>query len=96
VIVRALVHDLMDRSRISAVRGDVEFVRLPGQLAGADVALVDLSRVDLALVPSVTRCLGFASHLDRTTIEAARAIGIEAMPRSEFFRRLPLLLGEAG
>lgn len=96
MIVRALVHDLMDRSRIAAAAPWVQFVRSADQLVGADLAIVDLHRVELSEIPSGLRTIGFASHIDRTTITDAAAAGIEAMPRSEFFRRLPLLLGEAG
>jgi hypothetical protein len=93
VIVRALVGDLMDRSRISAAAPGVEFVRTPDLLVGADLALVDLHRVDLSQIPPGLRVIGFASHVDRDTIAAAAAAGIEAMPRSEFFRRVGALVG---
>ena len=44
----ALVTDLMDRSRISAARPEVSFLRGPVELAGLgehDVVLVDLGRI---------------------------------------------------
>ncbi len=92
MIVRALVADLMDRSRISAAAPGVQFVRSADELAGADLALVDLQRVDPAAVPPGVRTIGYASHVDRATIGTAAAAGIEAMPRSEFFRRIGDLL----
>ncbi len=79
MIVRALVADLMDRSRISAAAPGVQFVRSADELAGADLALVDLQRVDPAAVPPGVRTIGYASHVDRATIGTAAAAGIEAM-----------------
>ena len=92
MIVRALVADLMDRSRISAAAPHARFVRTPEELVGADLAIVDLQRVELSAIPPGMRTIGFASHVDRTTITAAAAAGIEAMPRSEFFRRVGELM----
>ena len=95
--VVAFAPDLGDRSRIAAALDDVTFVREPGELvaaaeaAGAVAVVVDLSRTSVAdvlaeLVTTVPRVVGFASHVDEHTLEQARSIGVEAMPRSRFFR----------
>ena len=84
----------MDRSKIAAALPGVEFVSRPSELEGADAELVvvDLSRpgvLEALAAVRATRILGYASHVDRATLDAARAGGVEAMARSEFFRRLP-------
>ena len=96
--VVAYVPDLMDRSRISAAAPGVTFVSSPAALsaAEADLVVVDLSRPGvLEAIPSLSaKTIGFASHVDRATIEAARAAGCgEVLARSEFFRRVAELLG---
>jgi len=97
VTVVAFVPDLMDRSRISGVVGDVTFVSsVDGLLAApADVVVVDLQRVpDLAALAAIeSRCIGFAPHVDSELIERARAVGCEAMARSRFFREVDDLIG---
>jgi DNA-binding NarL/FixJ family response regulator len=98
--VAAYVPDLMDRSKVAAAAPDTAFVSTPRALADvdADVYVVDLNRpgtVDavtaLAARPG-RRVLGFASHVDRDTLAAARQAGCDAMKRSEFFSRLGDLL----
>lgn len=96
--VVAFVPDLMDRSRISAAVPDALFVSSPTALAGveADVVVVDLSRPGVIdALPGITaRTVGFASHVDRETIDAARTAGCDdVLARSEFFRRVAELLG---
>ena len=98
--VVAVVPDLMDRSRLSAPGCEVTHVA-PGALAAAvadpsapvDLVVVDLSRpgvldrvadLDVAVV-------GFAPHVDDALLDQARAVGVEALPRSAFFRRWPAL-----
>ena len=89
----AYTPDLIDRSKVAAVLPCARFVPRPEDLVGCggDIVIVDLGRPGvldiLARVPA-TRLVGFASHVDRDTLTAARAAGCEAMPRSEFFRRL--------
>jgi hypothetical protein len=95
--VAAFVPDLMDRSRISAAAPDTTFVATAAALAGvvAEVVVVDLARPGAieAVAGAVGRTIGFASHVDRDTIEAARAAGCdEVLARSEFFRRVAELL----
>jgi len=80
----------MDRSKLRGVR----FVRRPEDLVEADEALVvvDLSRPGvLELLPRLAgrRVVGFGSHVERSTLEAARAAGCQAFPRSELFRKWP-------
>jgi hypothetical protein len=103
VSVVAYVPDLMDRSKVSAAVPDVSFVATPVALAeaaaGAGVVVVDLGRPGvLDVLPAVVagggRVVAFGSHVDRDTLDAARAAGCtEVMPRSAFFRDLPSLLG---
>jgi hypothetical protein len=96
--VVAYVPDLMDRSRVMAA-GSVSFVRTPGELvaasAGADLVLVDLARPGVleVLASLEAPTVGFASHVDRDLIEAARLAGCgQVLVRSAFFSRLPQLL----
>lgn len=84
------VPDLMDRSKLRGVR----FVRRPEDLVEAAEALlvVDLSRPGvLEVLPRLAhrRVVGFGSHVDRATLEAARHAGCQAFPRSELFRKWP-------
>ncbi|MDP9019511.1 MAG: hypothetical protein M3N25_01700 [Actinomycetota bacterium] len=99
--VVAYVPDLMDRSKLAAAVPDVAFVGRPGALApaasGADVVVVDLDRPGVLdvladVVAAGARVVGFAAHVDATTLEAATARGCRAVPRSRFFRSLPSLL----
>ncbi len=100
-VVVALVPDLMDRSRLA--RRPIEFVNaaalLPIVAAGARLVVVDLSRpgvVDVldALVESAARVVGFAPHVEDEVLALAVGHGVEAMPRSVFFRRIDELLDE--
>jgi hypothetical protein len=100
--VVAYVPDMMDRSRITAVTEvAVEFVSRPGELAGvdADLAIVDLGRPGvLEVLPAVAaRTIGFASHIDRDLLAAARVAGCDqVLARSAFFGRLKSLLIQPG
>ena len=91
--VLAYVPDLMDRSKVATVSG-VEFVTRPTELVErtADTVVVDLSRPGvLDVLPSLTsvRIIGFASHVDRELMDAARAAGCtEVLARSAFFVRI--------
>ena len=105
----AFVPDLMDRSRLSRIRG-ISFVADPSALAPAVAAVaaageltttvvVDLSRPGVldavaGLAGGGTRIVGFISHVDREGTEAARKAGCdEVLARSAFFSRLPDVLG---
>lgn len=97
--VAAYVPDLMDRSRLQRVGGDLEvtFVSSPDELAtvDADLIVVDLDRPGaVAAIPSVSgRVIGFASHVHEDVMSAARAAGCDdVLARSVFFRRVPDLL----
>lgn len=99
--VVAYVPDLMDRSKVSAAApAGATFVNRPVDLAqkagGADIVVVDLSRPGvLDVLPlGATRVLGFASHVDRETLDAAKARGVEVFARSAFFRDVAALLAE--
>ncbi len=86
------VPDLMDRSKLGGVR----FVRRPEDLLDAQEAMVvvDLSRPGvLEVLPRLAgrRVVGFGSHVDRGTLEAAEAAGAQALPRSQLFRLWPNL-----
>lgn len=100
--VVAFVPDLMDRSKVAAAAPGAGFVARADALAeaasDADVVVVDLSRPGVVdalpgLVASGVRVVGFGSHVDRDTLEAAKDAGASALPRSEFFRRIGELLG---
>lgn len=98
--VVALVPDLMDRSKVRSAFPEAELVARPEQLveaaAGADLVLVDLQRVGVldtlaawqAKGGNNTRVVGFASHVEDEVLAAAERAGVEALPRSVFFRRL--------
>jgi len=94
--VVAYVPDLMDRSRLG---GSVTFVAAPAELVAAsvdaDLVLVDLARPGVleVLASIAAPTIGFASHVDRELIAAARRAGCgEVLARSAFFSRLPQLL----
>ena len=92
----AVAPDLMDRGRIDAARpaGDVVHVRFDAAVERAttgDVVLVDLGRAPADLAPLVAtgaRVVGFAPHVDGDELAHAAAAGVEALPRSVFFRRV--------
>ena len=76
--VVAFVPDLMDRSKVRA--------RFPGAtLVPTAAKLAEAAGLGGTEGP---RTVGFASHVDETTLTAARDVGVEALPRSVFFRRL--------
>jgi hypothetical protein len=101
--IAVATNDLMDRSRITAAIPDVEviFVRTPDALvglAGVDVLVVDLSKRGAhdalaGIVASGVRVIAYGSHVDRATLDAARAAGVtEVLPRSAFFGSLASIL----
>lgn len=92
--VFAVVPDLMDRGRIDAAR-EVVHVRFDGAVERAsagDLVLVDLGRAPAErldeLVATGARVVGFAAHVDDVTLASAGDAGVEALPRSVFFRRV--------
>jgi hypothetical protein len=99
VTVSLFIPDLMDRSKVlAAVPDAVVVARIEQLAAGAgDTVVVDLSRpgVVAAVVPLVeagARVIGFASHVDREGLEAARATGCQVYARSAFFGRVAEVL----
>jgi hypothetical protein len=102
VSVVAFVPDLMDRSKVSAAVPGVRFVATPAALAdaaaGAEVVAVDLGRPGVldvlpAVVATGARVVAFGSHVDRGTLDTARAAGCaEVVPRSRFFGDIASLL----
>jgi hypothetical protein len=95
--VLAYVPDLMDRSRITAARVPAEFVSSPASLVGrdADLIVVDLGRPGVLAVLGdlAVPVIGFASHVDRELLAAARAAGCErVLARSAFFANVAELL----
>lgn len=92
--VVALSVDLMDRSKISAAFPHATLVRSVAKLIEVATAekmlLVDLARVDDASVLQDldARVIAFGSHVNEEQLAAAQAVGVEALPRSVFFRRL--------
>lgn len=102
--VLAFVPDLMDRSRLSALPDvDLTFVADVSELATrsagwpADVVVLDLSRpgvLDALAAGGLTgRIIGFGSHIDSDSLDAARAAGChEVLPRSRFFARTAEIL----
>ena len=102
--VVALSADLIDRSKISAAFPDAIIVRSVVKLSDAVttnavttsvgtarlLVFVDLGRVeDVTVLQELGgHIIGFGSHVNEEQLAAARAVGIEALPRSVFFRRL--------
>lgn len=92
----AFVPDLMDRSRLVVPNTEVIFVSDPTDLitAEADLVVVDLSRPGVieVLVGVDAPSVGFASHVDESTIAAGRAAGCDqVLTRSQFFNRFKKL-----
>jgi hypothetical protein len=90
---RARVQDAVERSGWSMATAS------PGDLGPAAaehapaLVVIDLDEAGVdALGPPGVRAIGFFSHVDRPLAEAARAAGIEAVPRGRFWRTLPQLL----
>jgi hypothetical protein len=89
--VVALVDDLMDRSRITAVAPDSVSASAAADAAGAEVVVVDLGRHagDLAEVRQVAPeafVVAFGRHDDTVALAAAREGGADrVLARSKFF-----------
>jgi hypothetical protein len=99
--VVAYVPDLMDRSRVEIAGRtaglSIDFVAHPEDLAaavghGVRFVVVDLAHAGvLDVLPRLrpAHTVGFASHVDKALLEAARAAGCdEVLARSAVFRRL--------
>jgi len=100
VKVAGYVPDLMDRSKVAAAVPGVEFVANPRLLVEveADVVVLDLSRpgvIEALSALAHVRTVGFGSHVDVETLQAATAAGCDVvLARSAFFGRLPGVLDE--
>lgn len=90
---RARVQDAAERSGWSmATASPRDLGRAAAEHAPALLVIdLDEASVDVLGSPGV-RAIGFFSHVDRPLAEAARAAGIEAVPRGRFWRTLPQLL----
>jgi hypothetical protein len=99
VKVVALVGDLMDRSRLSAVVPDVAYGVDPASCAGADVVVIDLARHEEAVAEvraaaPDARIVAFGPHVDDELLARARDAGVDVvLPRSKFFRDPSAALG---
>jgi hypothetical protein len=91
-VLVALVDDLMDRSRVSAVLPDTRFVSGPGECAAADTVIVDLSRhgesiTAVRVSAPAARIVAFGPHVDDEVLARARADGADrVLTRAQFFR----------
>jgi hypothetical protein len=96
--VLAIVTDLMLSSRVEeSLRGaghDVAVMHSLPDRVEADVLVCDLDSVDIEEVARThAPTLGFYSHIDVETKQAADAAGIDlAVPRSRMARELPELV----
>jgi hypothetical protein len=102
--VLAVAPDLMFASRIEATLGAAGHdVRLTNSIAEAtDLEAVDLLVADLDREPAEgvvalgVPVLGFYSHLNTETREAAKAAGVDLIvPRSRMAREMPALVERA-
>jgi hypothetical protein len=100
-MIVAFVPDLMDRSKVAAAAPEpVQFVNLAELnevAASANIVVLDLTRPGaleaVSRIPDGVRTIGFGSHVDRGTLDAARAAGCSVVvTRSEFFERVGELL----
>ena len=103
--ILVLVRDLMFASRISATaRAEnvaIKSVRDASQLAGemGRRLIIDLNQEGAIEAAAAWKqqqggeVIGFVSHVDKATIDRAKAAGIDrVMPRSQFVQLLPELL----
>ena len=89
--VVALVDDLMDRSRITAIAPDAVTTRTADGVEGADVVVVDLGGHPDAIADVRERApaafvVAFGRHDDADALRAARDAGADrVLARSRFF-----------
>ena len=89
--VVALVDDLIDQSRITAAAPDTVTTRSAGDVAGADVVVVDLgghgdSITEVRDLAPEAFVVAFGRHDDGAALEAAREAGADrVLARSKFF-----------
>ena len=88
----AMMTDLMDRSRVSAVVPGVEFTTDAAACAGADVVVVDLARHAAGVAAARgaapgARIVAFGPHVDEELLAQAARDGADVvLPRSRFFQ----------
>jgi hypothetical protein len=93
--IAAFVPNLMDRSRFGGAAVTFVTSSAAASESGAALLIVDLDRCEN---PSEFRIdglnvIGFGSHVDVGSAEAAKEAGFdEVMARSAFFHRLPQIL----
>jgi hypothetical protein len=89
--VVALVDDLIDQSRITAAAPDTVTTRSAGDVAGADVVVVDLgghgdSITEVRDLAPGAFVVAFGRHDDADALKAARVAGADrVLARSKFF-----------
>lgn len=95
--VVALVTDLLDRSKVTAVHPDARIVgaaaALPGAVQEGDLVVVDATRPGavevlaevVAAVGPTGAVVAYGPHVETAVLAAAGAAGARAMPRSRFF-----------
>jgi hypothetical protein len=97
--VLAVIPDLMLSSRVveslAGAGHEVEVTPALPESSDAEVIVCDLDAVEPADVPGLgLPSLGFYSHVDVETRQAAEAAGVDVVvPRSRMARELPALLG---
>jgi len=88
----ALVGDLMDRSRLEAALGEVEFTSDPAAARGAARVIVDFARhgdavADVRAAAPSAFVVAFGPHEEEAAMADARAAGADvALSRARFFR----------
>ena len=100
-LIAAIVPDLMLASRVAGSLGAAghEVVPVPAEVpidlpTGADLVVCDLEAADPAEVAGLAvPSLGFYSHVDVGTRDAAKQAGVDlVVPRSRMARELPDLV----
>jgi hypothetical protein len=92
VKIVAMMTDLMDRSRVSAVVPGVEFTTDPAACTDADVVVIDLARhaggvVAARVAAPTARIVAFGPHVDDELLAQAGRDGADVvLPRSRFFQ----------
>jgi hypothetical protein len=87
----AITGDLMDRSRLTAALGDIEFAGDASACSGATVVVIDLARDPAAVtvvraVAPDARIVAFGPHVDTDVLDRAARDGADVvLPRSRFF-----------
>src|SRR4051812_5022642 len=88
----AMTTDLMDRSRLAAALGEVEFIDDPAASAGAGIVVIDLGRsadavTEVRAAAPEARIVAFGPHVDTDVLQHATRDGADVViPRSHFFR----------